>query len=202
MSASYRHKWRKEHAEKIRQERVITEYIRITQPVLYAEANKFYSTLKEKYPDKNDLRKVIEFKMVKPKRVDNMNLQIPLLPLTTSTAAVATTSMTTTSTAAVATTSMTTTSTAAVATTSTSTTTGISDTILDMSDDTVENIIKDLNMSDAMLENMIKELREDPQLCTFLNDVDTDMDIDVVADLGDIDMGTTSPLEQELQLLK
>ena len=194
MSTSYRHKWRKEHSAKIRQERVITEYIRITQPVLYAEANKFYSTLKEKYPDKNDLRKVVEFKMVKPKRVDSMNLEIPLLPLTTSTAAVATTS-----TAAVATTSMTTASTAAVATTSTSTTTGISDTILDMSDDTVENIIKDLNMSDAMLENMIKELREDPQLCTFLNDVDTDMDIDVVADLGDMD--TTSPLEQELQLL-
>ena len=213
MSKRYRHAWRKEHAAKIRQERVITEYMRITQPILYAEAVKFYNTLKEKYANKNDLRKVPEFKTLKPKRIDNLSLQIPLLDLTTqgatTPATTASTSVTTASTAATtaststpSTTSMTTASTAATtASTSTpSTTSSIPLTPLDISDTTLESIpLTPFDMSDATLESIIRELQEDPQLGTFFHDMDTDMDTDVTLELMDTD---TSPLEQELSLLK
>ena len=224
MSKQYRQAWRKEYAAKIRQERVITEYMRITQPILYAEAVKFYNTLREKYANKNDLRKVAEFKALKPKRIDNLNLQIPLLSLTTQGA---TTSATTASIAATtasiaattASTSVTTASTAATtASTSMPSTTSsipltpldISDTTsesipltpLDMSDATSESIpLTPLDVSDATLETIIKDLQQDPQLGTFFNDINMDIDMDTDVALEVMDTGIT-PLEQELSLLK
>ena len=202
MSKQYRQAWRKEYAMKIRQERVITEYIRITQPIQYAEAMKFYNTLREKYPNKNDLRKVTEFKALKPKRIDNLNLQIPLLALTTQGA---TTSATTASIAVTTASTSVTTASTAVTTASTSmpsTTSSMPLTPLDISDTTSESIpLTPLDMSDATLETIIKELQEDPQLGTFFNDINMDIDMDTDVALEVMDTNIT-PLEQELSLLK
>ena len=93
--------WRRARASEVRQERLITEYIRTKHPVVYNEAATVYNQLNEKYPEKPDLRKTKEFNMilsgistsskyprdvfpnitlnVQPTFVDNMQLRIPLL---------------------------------------------------------------------------------------------------------------------------
>ena len=100
MDKQYRLTWRRERAAKTRQERVISAYVRLTQPMLYAEAMGFYNTLAKKYPNKMDLRKVPEFQELKPKSIDtsgrpffndNLDLRIPLLKLTTPSTSVSST---------------------------------------------------------------------------------------------------------------
>ena len=103
----YRLGWRREHAAKTRQERLVTAYVKAKQPRLYNEAVEFYNTLHKKYPKKMDLRKVPEVQQLffpaatsetrtyermdysdiqtsgRPSFNDNLQLRIQLLPSTT-----------------------------------------------------------------------------------------------------------------------
>ena len=49
----------------IRKDKLITEYIHIKYPEIYNEANAFYQTLNNKFPDKKDLRKTDLFIFLK-----------------------------------------------------------------------------------------------------------------------------------------
>ena len=103
MSVNAKAQRRKDAAKKIRKDRVITGYIEKNYPQIYKEAEGFYDTLNNAYPDKKDLRRTNEYACMgvgcltinkrysrtiipKKKRVennvnlkDNMVLDIPLL---------------------------------------------------------------------------------------------------------------------------
>ena len=52
---------RSKESAKVREERVITEYVKIKHPEIYAKATTFYDKLNELHPKKPDLRKAKEF---------------------------------------------------------------------------------------------------------------------------------------------
>ena len=105
MNKQYRLTWRREQAAKSRQERFVTAYVKAKQPKLYDEAIEFHNTLRKKYPNKMDLRKVPEVQQLvftpatlqtyermdhsgihtsgRPLIEDNLELRIPLLQLAT-----------------------------------------------------------------------------------------------------------------------
>ena len=61
MALTQRNIWRRAQAAKVREGRVITGYLEVKYPEIYAEAIAFYNGLNEKYPNKCDVRKTIEF---------------------------------------------------------------------------------------------------------------------------------------------
>ena len=94
MDPELRRKSRRVEAARIRQNRIITEYVRVKHPVAYSEAVIVYNQLNENYPKKPDLRKTKEFQRILsgesmpptvyrqkcyPNITDNMQLRIPLL---------------------------------------------------------------------------------------------------------------------------
>ena len=198
MSNQYRHTWRKNYAEKIRQDRFISAYVRATSPNIYGEAMEFYDTLRRKYPCKMDLSRLTEFQQLRPKRStdhsgnhasgsssfqDNLELRIPLLQLATPDKdTVHDTATTPVPESNVATTATTPAPESNVATT-------VHDTLmpeLNMLD------VTPLDMSDNTLKELIEELQNEPELSTFFDDLDFS-DI-----LMNIDIPDKSPLEQEL----
>ena len=103
-SKELRQEWRRAQAAKVREERIITAYVKAKHPEIYNNAAVFYNKLNEKYPKKYDLRKVKEFKTLlsdnspKPQKyqektfpsitvnaqptfTDCIQLRIPLLPV-------------------------------------------------------------------------------------------------------------------------
>ena len=184
MSNQYRHTWRKNHAKKARQDRFISAYVRATMPNLYSEAMEFHDTLRRKYPSKMDLTRLPEFQQLQPKRrvdhggnhasgsssfKDNLELRIPLLPLTTPDKDTATTAVPE----------------SIVVTT-------VHDTSMPELNLLNDIVPAPLDMSDSTLKDLIEELQNEPQLSTFFDDLDvSDM-------LLDIDIPDVSPLEQEV----
>ena len=96
MSVNIRAQRRKDREQKIRKDRVITGYIERNYPEIYKEAEDFYNVLNNAYPTKKDLRRTNEYACMgtgvstrrryprktipKKKRVENtMVLNIPLL---------------------------------------------------------------------------------------------------------------------------
>ena len=92
--------WRREETQRVRQERIITGYIKYRHPEIYSEGMDFFNQLNELYPMKKDLRRTNEFEWLKSgtykklkkfyprqrknqkkknKINDNMVLHIPLL---------------------------------------------------------------------------------------------------------------------------
>ena len=86
---------RRKHAEQARKNRVLIEYIEKTHPQIHNDACEYYEELKQKYPNKLDLRRTVEFEITchntsKRRRTqkqkepgktrDNMVLTIPLIP--------------------------------------------------------------------------------------------------------------------------
>ena len=67
---SARNLWRRAQSAKVREGRVITGYIEVKHPEIYAEAITFYNSLNQKYPSKSDLRKTVEF--------SNLSLPVPV----------------------------------------------------------------------------------------------------------------------------
>ena len=61
-SKQLRQEWRRAQAAKVREERIITAYVKANHPEIYNNAAVFYNKLNEKYPKKHDLRKVKDFK--------------------------------------------------------------------------------------------------------------------------------------------
>ena len=59
--ATSRQTWRRQSAEKDRQNRATTEFIKLKYPGIYLEAVNAYRVLREKYPNKYDVRKLPEF---------------------------------------------------------------------------------------------------------------------------------------------
>ena len=57
--------WRKQEAERVRQNRVIQGYIEKKYPKIHKEALDFYQFLNETYPKKKDLRRTNEFEWLK-----------------------------------------------------------------------------------------------------------------------------------------
>ena len=60
-SLSSRQVWRQKKTEEARRDRVTAEYIRLKYPKMYLESLNVYHTLREKYPNKQDIRKLSEF---------------------------------------------------------------------------------------------------------------------------------------------
>ena len=203
--------WRREAAAKGREERFITEYVRATQPMLYAEAVEFHNKLREKYPNKMDLRRVPEVSQLQPKKTcplfkDNLELRIPLLPSTQDTPSTASTTSTVPSTASTTSTVPSTTSTVSSTVHDTpctvpstaSTTSTVSSTVHD-TPCTVSSTVHDTPcttsvpeplLDDSTVKQIIEELQNDPQLNTFFDYMDID--------IPDIDIPDMSLLEQEL----
>ena len=164
--------WRRQHALNDREARFVNAYVSVTYPEVYNEAIQFRNKLREKYPQKMDLRKAYEFSQLQPKKMcasftDNLRLEIPLMSSKQDTS-------TTTSTPSVpeATTS------AAEA----------------MQSDELTTLMTEHNQFGAIpqLDNttmaqLIEELQNDPELSTFFDDINIDIDIPDV-----------SPLEKEL----
>ena len=199
MNKQYRHTWRKNHAGKLRQDRFISAYVRATSPNLYREALEFHDTLRRKYPCKMDLSRLSEFQQLRPKRSmdhfgnhasgsssfqDNLELRIPLLSLTTpdkdTVHDTATTSVPESN----------------VATTVHDTSVPESNVATTVHDTLMPELnlldVTPLDMSDNTLKDLIEELQNEPQLSTFFDDLDfSDM-------LMDIDIPDRSPLEQEV----
>ena len=93
--------WRRAQAARVREDRIITAYLKAKHPGIYNDAASFYNELNQKYPNKHDLRKVKEFKElltwnplepqgehmekrfpnipVQPTFTDRFQLRIPLL---------------------------------------------------------------------------------------------------------------------------
>ena len=89
---------RREETMRVREERVITGYVRYTHPEVYKEAYEFYNNLNKVYPQKKDLRRTNEYEMLKNEETrkmrkyysrkapkvkivqDKMVLRIPLMP--------------------------------------------------------------------------------------------------------------------------
>ena len=92
--------WRREETQRVREERIITGYIKYRHPEIYSEGKDFFNQLNELYPKKKDLRRTNEFEWLKlgtdkklkkfyprqrknqkkkNKINDNMVLHIPLL---------------------------------------------------------------------------------------------------------------------------
>ena len=93
--------WRRARAAKVREDRIISVYLKEKHPGIYNDAASFYNELNRKYPNKYDLRKVKEFKAlltgnppepqgkrrektfpnipVQSTITDNLELRIPLL---------------------------------------------------------------------------------------------------------------------------
>ena len=82
---------RKQHQADIRQQAIITDYLRYKHTHIYSEAVAFYERLNKKHPTKRDLRKTDEYKYwkifnteggqeqtSKPIYTDNLQLKIPL----------------------------------------------------------------------------------------------------------------------------
>ena len=61
-SKELRQEWRRSQAAKVREERIITAYVKEKHPEIYSKAAELYNKLNQKYPKKYDLRKVKEFK--------------------------------------------------------------------------------------------------------------------------------------------
>ena len=61
---------RKYEAEKFRKDRLICDYIRVRHPDIYSEAENVYNYLREKYPEKKDLRKLNEFESISKQDMD------------------------------------------------------------------------------------------------------------------------------------
>ena len=103
-SKELRQEWRRDQAAKVREERIITAYVKAKHPEIYSNAAVFYNKLNQKYPKKYDLRKVKEFKTLlsgnapnprkyqektfpnitvnaQPTFMDCLQLRIPLLPV-------------------------------------------------------------------------------------------------------------------------
>ena len=66
---SYRRSLRREEALRVRQERVISGYVKHKHPEIYAYAIEFYDRLDNLYPDKKDLRTTNEYEMLKDSRL-------------------------------------------------------------------------------------------------------------------------------------
>ena len=62
--ATSRQLWRRQSAEKDRQNRVTTEFIKLKYPGIYSESVNAYRVLREKYPNKQDVRKLPEFQLM------------------------------------------------------------------------------------------------------------------------------------------
>ena len=56
---------RREESMRVREERVITGYVRYVHPEVYKEAYEFYSQLNKLYPEKKDLRRTNEYELLK-----------------------------------------------------------------------------------------------------------------------------------------
>ena len=71
----------KKRKQEVRQERLMISYVKAKYPVIYKEANEYYSILNSMYPTTNDLRKTLRFKefLSNTKASDGMVLQIPLM---------------------------------------------------------------------------------------------------------------------------
>ena len=173
-------RWRRQHAANDRQARFITGYVSVTHPEVYGEAIEFRNKLREKYPQKMDLRRVYEFSQLLPKKTrvsftDNLELRIPLMSSIQDTPSTTSTPCTTSVPEA----------------TSTPCTTSVAE--ANQSDE-VTTLVAEPNQSgeiplldDSTMEQLIEELQNDPQLTTFFDDMDIDINIP--------DM---SPLEKEL----
>ena len=187
MSGPYRLAWRREAAAKGREERFITEYVRATQPVLYAEAIEFHNKLRKKYPNKMDLRRVPEVSQLKPKKTcpsvkDNLELRIPLLTLpqhTTSTVPSTTSTV--------------------PSTTSTvpSTTSTVSSTAPDQFGESEIPWLDEITVN-----QIIEDLQKEPELNTFFDNLDfSNLDFPNL-DFPNLGIPDVSPLEEELSLIK
>ena len=65
MDHARKNRWRRQEAERVRQNRVTQGYIEKKYPEIHKEALDFYQFLNEKYPEKKDLRRTNEFEWVK-----------------------------------------------------------------------------------------------------------------------------------------
>ena len=158
---------RREEAKRKRTERVVTGYVKICHPEIYAKAYEFYQHLDALYPGKRDLRKTTVFlslksehtrsvnKPVKRVRVhhtaektttDNMVLHIPLMQRKTTTV------------------QETTEETATVQETTEETVT-----VQETTEETTTDL---LPIDDNILEEIMADLREDPDIQRFFDDLD------------------------------
>ena len=173
---------RREEAKRRRLERVIVGYINVCHSEIYEEAWQFYKDLDETYPDKKDLRKTPAFMSLRDKKIksagkakfcrtrertvtDKMVLQIPLMKTPSpSTANVRETTGPSPS---------------SEETTAETTTT----TVLEMSgpspsseETTVETTTELSLIDDATLEEVIADLSADPNIQSFFDNLDFEMD--------------------------
>ena len=167
-----RRNWQRQHTANARQARFVAGYVRATHPELYNDAIEFHDKLREKYPQKMDLRKVYEFSQLQPKKTtftDNLELRIPLMP------SIQDTSSTPCTTSAPEATSTPCTTPVAEAT-STPCTTSVAE----------HNQSGEIPLlDDSTMKQLIEELQNDPQLTTLFDDMD-------------IEIPDMSPLEKEL----
>ena len=156
--------------QEVRQEQLMVSYIKAKYPMIYREANDYYSTLNEIHPNINDLRKTWRFKefVSSTKTRDNMVLKIPF-KITPKDKEVEDKEIHEVEAVEA------------------------NDIFPDIDLNTLVSEIPP-----QMIEEIIKDLRADPNLASIMNDVEAD-DLNMEADALDIDLDIPDDLlEKEL----
>ena len=191
--SEYRRTWRRNLAANDRQARFIMAYVSVTQPEVYNEAIEFHNKLRKKHPQKLDLRKAYEFMQLQPKKnrvsfTDKLELRIPLMSSTQHTPSTTSTPCTTSvpePTSTPCTTSVpeptsTPCTTSVAEPTSTTCTTSVPEPKQSDEATTLKETFQSGEiplLDDDTMKQLIDELQEDPQLATFFDNMDIDIEI-------------------------
>ena len=186
--------YRRQESQRVRVDRIISGYVKHRHPEVFKEANDYYQWLNELYPEKKDLRRCNEFEILKhgtdspirkfyttKKKIthatvspksnisDTMVLQIPLMKECDIVNQTIQTAETPT-----------------CANEITVETTVESETVVVESSSQPETVVETPMpsisftelppVSDEMLEQIISGLREDPDICTFFDDIEFQLD--------------------------